>query len=171
VKLRCWLADERKDFDTREIGTQGGEHLELSRPGIGIGGYDDNASLDGRGAIGHGSAGGDSGGNLESEKRFAAVVVTVKEGNTRKRETLFPEPTNRLGFSLSEIFLIDVKGNRESVDRGFVLLQQFFDCGDVEFGRVGLRQVLKGRKVVGVGYLLSPSQEFGCSRRLNFEFG
>jgi hypothetical protein len=76
-----------------------------------------------------------------------------------------------LGFGLSEIFLIDGKGNGEFVDGGFVLLQQFFDGGDVEFGDVELRHGLKGRKVVGIGYLLGPSQEFGSCRWFNFEFG
>jgi hypothetical protein len=56
-----------------------------------------------------------------------------------------------LGFGLGEIFFVDGKGNREFVDRGFVLLQHFFDCRDVDFSGVELRRGLKGRKVVGVG--------------------
>jgi hypothetical protein len=151
VKFWHWLADERKDFNTGEIGSQSSEHLELSRPGIGIGRHDDNASLDGRSAIGHGSTGGDSGGDLESEERFAAVVVPVKEGDAGKRETFLPEPTDGLGFGLSEIFFVDGKGDGEFVDGGFVLLQQFFDGGGVDCGNVELRRGLKGRKVVGVG--------------------
>jgi hypothetical protein len=171
VKLRYWLPNKGEDFDTREIGSQGGEHLELSRPSVGIGGHDDNASLDGRATIGHGSAGGDSSSDLEREERFAAVVIAVKECDAGKRETVLPEPTNRLGFGLGEIFFVDAKGNREFVDRGFVLLQQFFDDGGVEFGDVELRRGLKDRKKIGVGCFLGPGQEFGCSRWFNFEFG
>ncbi len=55
VKFRDGLLDEREEFDAGKVCSQGGKELELSGGGIGIGGYDDNAALDGRCAVWHGS--------------------------------------------------------------------------------------------------------------------
>ena len=45
------ILDKGKNLDIGKIGTQGGEELELGSIGIGVGGDDDNATLDGGGTI------------------------------------------------------------------------------------------------------------------------
>ncbi len=103
----------------------------LSCGGIGIGRYDDNAALNGGRAIWHGSAGGDGSGNLEGEEGFATVQVTVEECDTGKRDPFLPEPTDSVGFGFGGSILVDGKGDREFVDRGFVLFQECFERGGV----------------------------------------
>ncbi len=68
---------------------------------------------------------------MEGEEGFAAVQVTVEERDTSEREAFLPEPTDRLGFGFGGIILVDAKGDREFVDRGFMLFQEFFECGGV----------------------------------------
>jgi hypothetical protein len=131
VKFRRGLLDERKEFDAGKVCAQGSEKLELSCGRVGIGSHDDHAALDGRSAVWHGSATGDGGGNLEREERFATVQVTVEERDTGEGETFLPEPANRLGFGFGGICLVNGKGDREFVDRGFVFFQQFFERGEV----------------------------------------
>ncbi len=120
--------------------------MKLGRGSVGIGRYDDHAALNGGSAVWHGSAGGDSGGNVESEQRFATVQVTIEEGDTGKGEPFLPEPADRLGFGFGGLLLVDTKGDGEFVDRGFVLFQEFFDRGSGDG-----RRWFRSREEVGVG--------------------
>ena len=70
--------------------------MELGGGGIGEGSDDDHAALDGRGTIGHGSAGGDGGSDLVSEEGFAAAVIAIEEGDASRWETVVPEPGDGL---------------------------------------------------------------------------
>ena len=84
--------------------------MELGGGGIRVGRDDDDAPFYGRSAIGHGSARGDSGSDLEREKGFARIVVAVEERNACEREAFLPEPVDRLGTGSGEIFLVEGKG-------------------------------------------------------------
>jgi hypothetical protein len=113
-----WLLDIREDFNAGEIGTKRGQTLELGSGRVNIGGNDDHATLNGRGvssigrsAIGHGGAGGDVSGELESEEATTCAVIAVEERDACQRETVVPEPANRLGTGLSERVLVNGKGD------------------------------------------------------------
>ena len=64
-----------------EIGSHRSEELELGGSGISVRCNNDNTTLNGRTAIGHGRPGGDAGGNLEGEETFAAAVIAVEDGD------------------------------------------------------------------------------------------
>ncbi len=68
---------------------------------------------------------------MEGEEGFAGVQVTVEERDAYRRKPFLPEPADGLGFGFGGSILVDGKGDREFVDRGFVLLQEGFECGGV----------------------------------------
>jgi hypothetical protein len=47
---------------------------------------------------------------VESEEAFPTAMITVEESNAGERETLLPEPANRLGQGFGEVGLGDGKG-------------------------------------------------------------
>jgi hypothetical protein len=85
--------------------------LKLGSGGVSAGRDDDNAPLDGFGAIGHGRAGGDAGSYLEGEQAFACAVIAVQERDACKRETVMPEPADGLGCGFGEIVVVDGEGH------------------------------------------------------------
>jgi hypothetical protein len=95
-KVRVGVGDEGEDVDVVKVGPQVDEVLALGGVGIGKGGDDDDTALDRGGAVGHGFAGGDGGGDLEGEQAFAEAMIAVEQGDAAQRETLLPEPCNGL---------------------------------------------------------------------------
>jgi hypothetical protein len=69
-------------------------------------GDEDDATLDGGGAVGHGFAGGDGCGDLEGEEAFAGGVVAVEEGDTGKGDAARPEPLEWLRLDVGEFALV-----------------------------------------------------------------
>jgi hypothetical protein len=124
-----WLLDKGEDLDAGEIGPQRCEQLELGGGGIGIGSYENNTSLYGWGAIRHGGARRDGSGDLKGEEGFAAVVVSVEEGDACHGETLLPKPADGLGQGIRERVFVDGKGDRECVNRCLVLLRHLLERG------------------------------------------
>ncbi len=105
------VLDVREDFNAREIGSHSSEQWELGSSCIGCRCDDDNTALNGWSAIGHGSARGDRGSDLEGEEAFTTAVVAVQEGDASKGETFFPEPTDGLKSGLGEIVFVNGKGD------------------------------------------------------------
>ena len=168
VERRLRLLDIGENLDAGEVGPQGSEKLELGGGGICVRCDDDDASLYGRSAIGHGGTGGDCGCDLKCEKGFSRIVIAVEERNACERETFLPEPANGAGTGSCEFFLVDGKGvsalvadrmARRSLRfavRGVVGFQWFVECWT---GRC-IRRVKTGG-VVGFGWMLGFDQVVG----------
>ena len=79
---------------------------------------------------------------MEGEEAFAAVVVAIKQCEACEREAFLPEPADGLGTGRGEVALVDGKGSGKFVEaarvplhgwfveRGVVLFEQLFECGD-----------------------------------------
>src|SRR6266567_6220975 len=86
------MSDDGQETNARGVAARGEDAWFDGVGSIVFGGDKDDVALETRGTIGHGSAGGDTSGEVEGDEGFAEAWVGVEEGEFATEDAFFPEP-------------------------------------------------------------------------------